>query len=130
MLPLLLLIAVGDTMKFQIKLLWKSPAFWITMAFMWLFCTVAFCADCLPYYGMVYMGVPAADQLFIGRGTTGTTHILRALLPLIAAMPFADSYFCEKKKNTLPILLTKYKTALGYFFSRGALSAAVETRSQ
>lgn len=78
-----------------------------------------FCISCLPYYGLDFIAVPAADQLYIGRGTTDTAYILRALLPLIVTLPFADSYFCEKKKNTLPVLLTRYKSTAAYFFSKG-----------
>lgn len=107
-------------MKFQMKLLWKTPSFWLMLGFMCLFCVGTFCASCLPYYGIEFMAVPAADQLYIGRGTVSQVYLLGVLLPLIAALPFADSYFCEKQKNTLPILLTKYKTASQYFFSKGA----------
>lgn len=106
-------------MKFQMKLLWKTPAFFLTMGFMCLISAAVFCENCLSYYGVNFIEVPAADQLYIGRGTTGTTYILRALLPLIVALPFADSYFCEKSKNTLPVLLTRYKSAAAYFFSKG-----------
>lgn len=91
----------------------------MTLSLMCLVSVAVFCISCLPYYGLDFIAVPAADQLYIGRGTTDTAYILRALLPLIVTLPFADSYFCEKKKNTLPVLLTRYKSTAAYFFSKG-----------
>ncbi len=115
-------------MKFQIKLLWQTPSFLLTMGLMCLVSVSVFCGSCLQYYGTNFIAVPAADQFYIGRWTMDTTYFLRLLLPLIVVLPFADSYFCEKKKNMLPVLLTRYKTAAGYYFSKGTavfISAAL-----
>lgn len=107
-------------MKFQMRLLWRTPAFCLTMGLMCLLSIGVFCVLSFPYYGMDFIAVPAADRMYIGRGGLSVTYILRALLPLIVTLPFADSYFCEKKKNMLPVLLTKYKTSADYYFSKGA----------
>lgn len=107
-------------MKFQMKLLWRTPAFWLTMGLMCLLSVGVFCLLSLPIYGMEFIAVPSADKMYIGRGKLDVTYILRALLPLVVTLPFADSYFSEKKKNLLPVLLTKYKTPASYYFSKSA----------
>lgn len=107
-------------MKFQMKLLWRTPAFWLTMGLMCVLSVGVFFGLSFPYYGRDFISIPAADQMYIGRGGLSVTYILRALLPLIVTLPFADSYFSEKQKNTLPVLLTKYKTPASYYFSKGA----------
>jgi hypothetical protein len=58
----------------------------------------------------------SADQLFIGRSNIYSITI-RLLLPLIAVIPFADSYFVEKKNNLLPVLISR-SSRRQYYFSK------------
>jgi hypothetical protein len=104
-------------LRFQCKLLFSRYEFIASLAFMCLIAAGIFVANCVIAYGSDRYDLLSADQLFIGRDTLYST-IIRLLVPLVAAIPFADSYFSEKQSNTIPTLLVRAKTARHYYFSK------------
>jgi hypothetical protein len=104
-------------LRYQFRLLGARYEFWIALLAMTLFSVYAFLAHCVSYYGENHYFLLSADQLFIGRATNSFALPLRLIIPLIAALPFADVYFGDKQRNTLPVVLYRYDDVKAYYFS-------------
>jgi len=113
--------------KSQIKLLWKRREFILTFFIMTVISLGSFLFNCFRQNGFDVMQALSADKLFIGRSYNNELFILlQFLLPLLAVIPFSDSYLLEKQLNILPCLLTR-TSATRYLFAKMAavsLSAA------
>lgn len=105
-------------MKAQLKLLLKRPEFGITMLLMCCFSIGIFILNCIMNFHSNIDNVLSADQFYIGRSTLPLSPLLALVLSIVIAFPFSDSYFDEKQKNTLPVILTRYKSASNYFISK------------
>lgn len=105
--------------KFQLKLLFTQKSFVITMMVMIVFSCVAFIVNCITIFGRPITNVPNVYFFFIGSALSESMYyILSVILPLAAALPFADSYFKERKDNLLPVVLLKSSRST-YYFSKG-----------
>lgn len=84
------------------------------------------------FYGADINAVPAAYSFFIGSSYCGIfSRIYYTIFPLMAAVPFADSYYTDLKSNAIYAVLSKCSAKSYYFgklicvFFSGFLIAAV-----
>lgn len=115
----------------QIKLLFKRKSFIVTLTVMILYSVFAFLLNCYTYYGKYFINVQAAKYLYFGSDFGDIIFVIYSLIfPLIAALPFADTYFEESKSRTTEFCVTRASNNTYYFsklsavFSSGFLVAA------
>jgi len=72
-------------------------------------------------YGTWVTNVHAAHWLFIGREPLeiGFATAFIAVIPLIAAFPFANVFFNERNDGTFSMTITRFKSKKRYFVSTG-----------
>lgn len=103
----------------QIKLMLSQKSLHYTLIVLSLFSCVAFLVNCISNFGRPITDVPNAYFFFIGSSLSeGFYYIFSIILPIICVIPFADSYFRDRNKNTLPIIILR-SSPVKYYFSKG-----------
>lgn len=100
----------------QIKLLFKRKSFILTLTFMMLYSIMVFIINCIKSFNNNIIEVKAAKYLFLGSDFLNLPFILYSLIfPIIAVLPFADSYFEERKNKTTEFCLMRLSGSTYYF---------------
>lgn len=103
--------------KMQWRLMTSQKSFYWAMFFMIALSCVTFIINCFTVFGRPITAVPNAHFFYLGSAAADLHSVFSLLLPLVAAFPFADSYFRDRKKNTLSVILMK-TSAKNYYFSK------------
>lgn len=102
----------------QLKLMFRRKQFIITMTAMILFSVVAFFASCFDEFGRSIVDVHAAKYVYLGSGLGNRLYFVFSILfPLIAALPFADSFYEERKRSTTDFCILRMSNN-SYYFSK------------
>lgn len=102
----------------QWKLLFRRKEFYLSFAIMLGLAVAAFVTDCREYYGWDLSECHSASMLFYLRTYNASfSGIVMSLYPLLAVLPFADSYIVDRHNAVLPVLLAKGKFR-DYYFSK------------
>lgn len=117
----------------QFRLMMKRKTFVITFAAAIIFAMLFFITECVASFNMDINDVAAAKFHFLGSifGIKTVVYVYTLLFPLLAVVPFADSFFEEREKRTAEHCLTRISNNTYYFsklfavFCSGALIAAV-----
>lgn len=100
----------------QIKLLFKRKSFILTLTFMMLYSITVFIINCIKNFNNNIVAVKAAKYLFLGSDFLNTPFMLYSLIfPIIAVLPYADSYFEERKNKTTEFCLMRLSGSTYYF---------------
>lgn len=115
----------------QMKLLFKRKSFIVTLAVTILYGVFTFLIFCFEFSGKYIIDVPAAKYLYFGSDFGDIFFVIYSLIfPLMAALPFADTFFEESKNSTTEFCITRTSNDTYYFsklaavFSSGFLIAA------
>jgi len=107
----------------QLRLLLRRKEFLFVLGGMLLLALAVFAVQCFQLFGADTTNYLSADKLFIGRADSSDFYIfIPYLLPLMLALPFADSYITDKQHNILPLMLTRAKHR-DYFLSKLSVAA-------
>lgn len=83
-----------------------------------LFAVAAFVVNCFSEFGRSIVDVHAAKYMYLGSDLAGSMYFAFSLLfPLIAALPFADSFYEERKRSTTDFCLSRISNN-SYYFSK------------
>lgn len=103
----------------QIKLMLSQKSFQYTCIGLCVFSCAAFLVNCISNFGRPITDVPNAYFYFIGSSLSeGFYYIFMTILSIVSVIPFADSYFRDRNKNTLSILMLRSSPSK-YYFSKG-----------
>lgn len=99
-------------LKSQIKLLCKSRQVMFSFTVMIVFVTIHFLTNCIYLYNADIAAIPAANWLtFISEDTVSINalfnEVYKFAFPLLAALPFADHFFSERKNHVTELCLCK-----------------------
>jgi len=113
------LLYAGEAMviKLQLKKLFYQKEFYFSFFLMLMISIASFVLNCFRYFGEDMSNLISYNQLAIVSDSNSLSQILRYMIPLTAALPFAGSYFYEKKNNILPVVLTRTKNNKQYYYS-------------
>lgn len=96
--------------------MFRRKQFIITMTAMVLLVVVDFFINCFSEFGRSTVDVRAAKYMYFAIDDMSSTFFLYSLIfPLIAALPFADSFYEERKRNTTDFCLSRMSNNLYYF---------------
>lgn len=102
----------------QLKLMFRRKQFIITMTAMVLFSVAAFIMNCLSEFSRSTIDVRAAKYMYLGSDFGGPLFFVFSILfPLIAVLPFADSFYEDRKRNTTDFCLSRMSNN-SYYFSK------------
>lgn len=102
--------------KAQAELMFKRKSFIIALSVMVAIAVTAFVINCISFYGDDFTAVKAAKYLFLGSDYYGmVSEIFSMVFPLIAAMPFADSFFEDRKYGTAQYCVTRSSNNTYYY---------------
>lgn len=109
---------------YQIRLFHKRKEFCLSFMAMIILSVSGFILCCLKNYGSDIARVVPAYRNFVWLDGDAFTfgYFLIYTIPILAVLPFADSFFNDRSNNTLPLLLHRTGAA-GYFFSKLAAVA-------
>lgn len=100
----------------QLRLMLKRKSFLISLLLMILFVVFAFSWECFKYYGHDIVAVPAAKYLFCLQGNKNSaSFIFTIVFPIVATLPFSDSFFEERKNKTLELCLMRMSNNKYYY---------------
>lgn len=100
----------------QLQLMFKRKIFIVTFVVMVLFSIIVFTANCLEFFNDDITNVRAAKYLFAGSNLSFYfVEVLQLLFPFIAALPFSDSFFEEKKNRTIEFCFSRTSNNIYYF---------------
>jgi len=110
---------VKENISMQIKLMLSQKSFRYQLIGLSLFSCAAFIINCISNFGRPITDVPNAYSFFIGSSLSEVFYyIFSVILPIVCVIPFADSYFRDRNKNTLPIIILR-SSPIKYYFSKG-----------
>lgn len=103
----------------QLKLMFRRKQFIITMTVMILFAVGAFLTNCFSMFGKNIVDVKAAKYMYLGSDlSSGLFYYFYILVfPLIAALPFSDSFYEERERSTTDFCLSKMSNN-SYYYSK------------
>ncbi|MCD7872761.1 MAG: hypothetical protein LUG21_05615, partial [Clostridiales bacterium] len=97
-----------QSIKIQMKLLLISKNYNIVLILVFLFSLAPTLLYSIKFWGADINSVPPAYSLFIGSAYTSYfNQIFYVVFPIIAVLPFADSYYRDKKSGILFSVLPK-----------------------
>lgn len=103
----------------QLKLMLSAKSFRYALFFSCVFSCIAFIINCLSTFGRPLTDVPKAYFYFIGSYLSEAFYyVFSTLLPILCVVVFSDSYYRDRTKNTLPVLLMRTSPEK-YYFSKG-----------
>jgi len=70
---------------------------------------------CIEFWGTPTNMLVAGNQLFVGAAYSNGGFFLLILLPFIAAIPFSDVYFMEKKYSIIYMTITRFGSRRKYY---------------
>ncbi len=105
-------------LKVQMQLMLKRSSFIITFSAMILFVNTYFVINCINFYNDDISMVLSAKYLFLGSDLAGIiTEFIKIFFPLIAVLPFSDSYYEERENRTIEFCFSRL-TNNQYYFSK------------
>lgn len=104
--------------NFQLKLLFGRKEFYYTFLGVTIYSIVALIFNCVLFYGEEFSNLLPANQLMLIFNDSKLTTIFVMLLPLIIAIPFADTYFTERQSHTLSAIVSRGNSIKNYYFSK------------
>lgn len=105
-----------NSLKFQIKSFLSSRNFNVILIISIIFALMPTVIYGIYFHRADINEVPAAYSFFIGsRYVELFNKIYYILMPLIVSIPFADSYFSDREKNTIYAVLSKCSSKYYYF---------------
>lgn len=105
--------------KAQMTLMLKRQSFSITLTATVLLSIWLFFTNCLSVFGSWDNSVPAAKYMFLGSFcySDQIPMIFSLIIPIIATLPFADSFFEEREKSTIEYSLIRCNIN-SYYYSK------------
>ena len=94
-------------LRYQIRLLVRSPGFWVAMAFGVLYAVGYFVAMCLRNMHLDAIAQPTPYSAYSTHGLSFTTPYFMYLFPILACISFSDSSLYERNNHLLAPLLGK-----------------------
>lgn len=102
----------------QLELLIKRKSFLLTLSIMCVYSIAVFVINCLTFYNNDIVTVKAAKYLYLGSDFLDLPFVIYSLVfPIIATIPFSDSFFEERKERILEFCLTR-ESNTSYYFSK------------
>ena len=114
-------------LRYQMRLLVRSPGFWVAMAFGVLYAVGYFVAMCLRNMHLDAIAQPTRYSAYSTHGLSFTTPYFMYLFPILACISFSDSSLYERNNHLLAPLLGKmgigryYRSKLVAVFCGGFL---------
>ena len=115
-------------LRYQMRLLVRSPGFWVAMAFGVLYAVGYFVAMCLRNMHLDAIAQPTPYSAYSTHGFSFTSTVLYVMLfPILACISFSDSSLYERNNHLLAPLLGKmgigryYRSKLVAVFCGGFL---------
>lgn len=88
------------------------------MMIMIVFCVLMFLINCITNFNNDITTVKAAKYMFLGSDFSGTQFVIYSVLfPILAALPFSDTYFEERANRTYEYCITRMSNN-SYYFSK------------
>ncbi len=105
--------------KSQLRLMFNRESFIFTMTAMIIFSVFSFVCFCIKSYGLDLVSVKSAKYLYLGSDCSSSVffQILLMLIPLVTVIPFADSFFEERRNKTIEFCILKASNK-SYYFSK------------
>ena len=94
-------------LRYQMRLLVRSPGFWVAMAFGVLYAVGYFVAMCLRNMHLDAIAQPTPYSAYANQGLSLTAPYFLMLLPLLSCISFSDSSLYERNNHLLAPLLGK-----------------------
>ena len=94
-------------LRCQMRLLVRSPGFWVAMAFGVLYAVGYFVAMCLRNMHLDAIAQPTPYSAYANQGLSLTAPYFLMLLPLLSCISFSDSSLYERNNHLLAPLLGK-----------------------
>ena len=94
-------------LRYQMRLLVRSPGFWVAMAFGVLYAVGYFVAMCLRNMHLDAIAQPTPYSAYSTHGFSFTTPYFMYLFPILACISFSDSSLYERNNHLLAPLLGK-----------------------
>ena len=94
-------------LRYQMRLLVRSPGFWVAMAFGVLYAVGYFVAMCLRNIHLDAIAQPTPYSAYANQGRSLTAPYFLMLLPLLSCISFSDSSLYERNNHLLAPLLGK-----------------------
>lgn len=119
--------AMKKCLRCQMRLLVRSPGFWVAMAFGVLYAVGYFVAMCLRNMHLDAIAQPTPYSAYSTHGLSFTTPYFMYLFPILACISFSDSSLYERNNHLLAPLLGKmgigryYRSKLVAVFCGGFL---------
>ncbi len=105
-----------NSLKFQLKSLITSKNFNIILILSVILTLIPTVVYAVQFHNADINTVPAAYSFFIGSGYVNIFNsIYYILMPLIVALPFADSYYTDRERKTIYAILSKCNARHYYF---------------
>lgn len=102
--------------KIQLSLLFRRTSFIATFTLMCVYAIAAFLIDCFEHYGEAVITVPAAKyMLMCSEHFNYLYFLLVPFFSLVAAIPFADTFFEERKNKTIEYCIIRCDNNKYYF---------------
>lgn len=108
------------SIKSQLILMFNRRSFIFTITAMIIFSVISFLFSCFKSYGLDIVCVKAAKYMYIGSNCSTANvffQILLMILPIVAVVPFADTFFEERSNKTVEFCISKSSNN-GYYFSK------------
>lgn len=100
----------------QMKLMFKRKSFIITFAGMMMTSISVFLYNSITYFNRDFTAVKAAKYLYMGSDLMGDTVVVfMFIIPIISVLPFADTFFEERKNKTTEFCLSITSNNTYYF---------------
>lgn len=113
-----------NMIKLEFKNLISRSEFFISFTLMLLFSIISVVINASDIYGKSIDNVISASDLFMINSHSGrilSGMIIMVLLPVIASVPFSDSYYIDKKSGIYLSVLTR-TSQLNYIFSKAIVT--------
>lgn len=102
----------------QLELLIKRKSFLLTLSIMSIYSIAVFVINCVTFYNNDIVTVKAAQYLYLGSDFLDLPFVIYSLVfPIISTIPFSDSFFEERKNNTLEFCIMR-ESNIVYYFSK------------
>lgn len=106
-----------NCIKAQLGVLKNRPMFKFSFIMMMLICCLSFLLNAISDFGGYEPDILAYRDMFILNNKNFFSNIIVIILPILAVIPFSDSYIEDRNKNRLPVIL-QYCSRKEYFASK------------
>ena len=106
-------------LKAQLELMLKRKGFVLSLSFGVIFSAVVYIIDCIMFFGEATFQVRAAKYMYLGSDLIDAVifEIYNSLFPILAVLPFADTFFEEREQKTVEFCITRQSNN-SYYFSK------------